>query len=87
MLRRKAFAYPWKVRSEEGYISFTMVLEGPMEGLIFNRRQFLILSGIGGLLFLLTRSTPNLFQPNKKGGKDDLYCQRLQSTFRNGGIE
>jgi hypothetical protein len=33
------------------------------------------------------RQTQDCFRTDKKGGKDDLYCKRLQPTFRNGGVQ
>jgi Fe-Mn family superoxide dismutase len=43
-----------------------MALEGSLGGLIFNRRQFLTLLGIGGLLFLPYQSQISLTQTRKE---------------------
>ena len=66
MLRRKVFTYAWKVQSEKGRIPFTMALEGVIDTLIFDRRQFLTLTSIGGLAFLSGQPKISFAQARKE---------------------
>src|SRR4030042_1576315 len=66
ILQRKVFIPAWNVRSGKGWIFFTLVLEGLMETLIFNRRRFLTLSGLGGLFLLSGKPKISFAQTRKE---------------------